>query len=72
MLSWEIPEACSREAVAIWQALDGPDQCGLVSLYLQRAGFASVEARELAPPSRWGADPLWAVVGRTAEDGNAE
>lgn len=54
------------KAVAIWQALDGPDQCGLVSLYLQRAGFPEVEASELAPPGRWSSDPLWAVVGRTA------
>jgi ubiquinone/menaquinone biosynthesis C-methylase UbiE len=59
------------KAVAIWQALDGPDQCGLVSLYLQRAGFAAVEARELAPPGRWGGDPLWAVVGRTGDGGDA-
>jgi SAM-dependent methyltransferase len=57
------------KAVAIWQALDGPDQCGLVSLYLQRAGLPVVEALELAPPGRWGSDPLWAVVGRTAADG---
>ena len=55
------------KAVAIWQALDGPDQCGLVSLFLRRAGFPSVEALELAPPGRWGGDPLWAVVGRTGE-----
>jgi SAM-dependent methyltransferase len=52
------------KAVAIWQALDGPDQCRLVALYLDRAGFPSIEARELAPPSRWSGDPLWAVVGR--------
>ncbi len=52
------------KAVAIWQALDGRDQCGLVELYLRRAGFPAVEARELAPPGRWNSDPLWAVVGR--------
>ena len=51
------------KAVAIWQALDGQDQCGLVALYLQRAGFAGVEARELAPAGG-GGDPLWAVIGR--------
>jgi len=55
------------KAVAIWQALDGRDQCGLVALYLRRAGFPAVEARELAPPGRWSSDPLWAVVGRTGE-----
>ena len=52
------------KAVAIWQALDGRDQCGLVELYLRRAGFPAVEARELAPPGRWNSDPLWVVVGR--------
>jgi SAM-dependent methyltransferase len=57
------------KAVAIWQALDGPDQCGLVALYLRRAGFASVEARELAPPNRRDGDPLWAVVGRAGGGG---
>ena len=55
------------KAVAIWQALDGPEQCRLVGLYLERAGFPSVEARELAPLRRWGGDPLWAVVGRAGE-----
>ena len=42
------------KAVAVWQALDGPEQCRLVALYLDRAGFAAVEARELAPPDRRG------------------
>ena len=48
------------KAVAIWQALDGQDQCRLVELYLTRAGFASAASREL--PSR--GDPVWAVIGR--------
>ena len=52
------------KAVAIWQGLEGQDQCGLVSLYLRHAGFATVEARELASPERRGRDPLWAVIGR--------
>jgi len=55
------------KAVAIWQNLDGPDQCKLVSLYLRHAGFPAVEARELASPGRWGSDPLWAVIGRKGE-----
>jgi Methyltransferase domain len=55
------------KAVAIWQALDGRDQCALVAFYLRHAGFPAVEARELAPPARWSGDPLWAVVGRTGE-----
>ena len=52
------------KAVAIWQALGGEDQCRLVSLYLQRAGFAEVEAR--APLRGDRSDPLWAVTGRMA------
>ena len=49
------------KAVAIWQALDGPSQQELVSLYLQRAGFMRLERRASVP--RHG-DPLWAVIGR--------
>lgn len=52
------------KAVAIWQALDGPDQCRLVELYLRRSGLRAVEARELSS-GRYG-DPLWAVIGRQA------
>jgi len=55
------------KAVAIWQALDGPDQCRLVELYLNRAGFQSVESRTLRDGRR--SDPLWAVIGRTAGSG---
>ena len=53
------------KAVAIWQALDGPDQCRLVELYLQRAGFQLVESRTLRDGRR--SDPLWAVIGRAPE-----
>jgi len=52
------------KAVAIWQALDGPDQCRLVELYLRRAGFQSFESRQLRDGRR--SDPLWAVTGRVA------
>jgi len=52
------------KAVAIWQALDGPDQCRLVEMYLRRAGFASIESRTLRDGRR--SDPLWAVIGHTA------
>lgn len=52
------------KAVAIWQALAGPDQAGLIGLYLRRAGFAEVEGREVVRGGRAG-DPLWAVTGRT-------
>lgn len=49
------------KAVAIWQALAGPDQCRLVALYLDRAGFEQVEARQLVAAGR--TDPLWGVWG---------
>ena len=49
------------KAVAIWQALDGPDQQRLVGAYMAAAGFGDVESRANVP--RRG-DPLWAVVGR--------
>ena len=48
------------KAVAIWQALAGPDQCRLVELYLHRAGFADATSRELDSTD----NPVWAVVGR--------
>jgi SAM-dependent methyltransferase len=51
------------KAVAVWSALDGPGQCALVTLYLRKAGFATVEAQTLRD-GRAG-DPLWAVIGRT-------
>ncbi len=49
------------KAVAIWQALDGPDQQRLVGAYMEAAGFQMVTARA-ARPAR--GDPLWAVIGR--------
>jgi SAM-dependent methyltransferase len=58
------------KAVAIWQALEGPDQAGLIGLYLRRAGFAEVEGREVVRGDRKG-DPLWAVIGRKAASGSA-
>ena len=48
------------KAVAIWQALDGPSQQELVSLYLRRAGFERLE-RQASVPRR--GDPLWAAIG---------
>src|SRR6185312_1392997 len=53
------------KAVAIWQALASGQHQELVSLYLDRAGFASVEARTLVAPDQ-DCDPLWAVIGRKA------
>ncbi len=49
------------KAVAIWQALDGPDQQRLVMLYLTRAGFTALETGEVVPDR---GDPIWAVIGR--------
>ena len=50
------------KAVAIWQA-EGVDNSDLVSAYLQRAGYADVEARRILARDAAG-DPLWAVTGR--------
>lgn len=49
------------KAVAIWQALSGPDQQRLVGAYMQAAGFEDIAGRASAP--HFG-DPLWAVIGR--------
>jgi hypothetical protein len=50
------------KAVAIWRSLDISRQAGLVGLYAERAGFASVDARLLAHGR--GSDPLVAVIAR--------
>jgi len=51
------------KAVAIWQGLAMGQHQRLVTLYLERAGFAAVEARTLVEAdSEY--DPLWAVIGR--------
>ena len=51
------------KAVALWQSIATGDHPELVSLYLQQAGFGSVEARTLIPDGG-PTDPLWAVIGR--------
>lgn len=51
------------KAVAVWQVTSDEEHQRLVLFYLERAGFASHEARTLRPPGR-GHDPLWAVIGR--------
>jgi SAM-dependent methyltransferase len=48
------------KAVAIWQALPGPQQQGLVAAYMREAGFTGIVGHAHTP-SR--GDPLWAVVG---------
>ncbi len=50
------------KAVAIWRGLNGAGHARLVSLYLERAGFADVRVEILAD-GRAG-DPLIAVLGR--------
>ncbi len=49
------------KAVAIWQALSGPDQQRLVSVYCSEAGFEGIETGHAGRP---GGDPLWSVIGR--------
>jgi hypothetical protein len=51
------------KAVAIWQALAGPDQQDLVGAYMQAAGFADMSVRQWMPER---GDPLWLVIGRIA------
>ncbi|HXQ51578.1 MAG TPA: methyltransferase domain-containing protein [Stellaceae bacterium] len=55
------------KAVAIWRALEGDQHQHLVALYLDRAGFATVEPRTLIDEGL-AQDPLWAVIGRKAGD----
>ena len=49
------------KAVAVWQAMDHEGHRALVSLYLARAGFVSLESGGREPPV---GDPLWWVIGR--------
>jgi SAM-dependent methyltransferase len=51
------------KAIAIWLHLPMGQHSRLVSLYLDRADFASIEPLVLMPP-RLPEDPLWAVIGR--------
>ena len=48
------------KAVAIWQALEPPDQQKLIGFYLERSGFGPIETGEVLQP---GADPIYAVLG---------
>ena len=50
------------KAVAIWQALDDAGHAQLITLYLQRAGFADITTRALCDGRA--SDPLTVVVGR--------
>ncbi len=53
------------KAVAVWQARV-VDHADLVSLYLERAGFAAVAAPQILARDA-GGDPMWAAVGRCPE-----
>ncbi|MDP4003265.1 class I SAM-dependent methyltransferase [Methylobacterium sp. NEAU K] len=52
------------KAVAIWNVLDEVGHAQLVSLYLQRAGFARIDVRVLKPEGG-SCDPMTAVTGWT-------
>ncbi len=55
------------KAVAIWQALDAPDQQRLVSVCLSRAGLTRIDTGDVRPDpadTLW-RDPIYAVIGRT-------
>ena len=54
------------KAVAIWQALSGPDQQRLVAAYMQAAGFIDITGRAHTPRR---SDPLWAVIGHAPSAG---
>lgn len=53
------------KAVAIWRALDTGGHAALVKLYMEHAGFTSVNAHPLTDGTR--GDPLVAVVGRAPQ-----
>jgi ubiquinone/menaquinone biosynthesis C-methylase UbiE len=48
------------KAVAIWQALAGPDQQNLVGAYMSAAGFTNIAEHQSRPNT---GDPLWVVIG---------
>ena len=53
------------KAVAIWQRLDDGGHARLVQRYFEDAGnWTQIEAWDHSP-GRWGADPLYAVIGRS-------
>ncbi|WP_319933751.1 hypothetical protein [Lichenihabitans sp. Uapishka_5] len=54
------------KAIALWGRLGGAERMRLVALYLQQAGFPTVEAYDLVSEGS-GGDPLHVVIGRTAE-----
>jgi SAM-dependent methyltransferase len=51
------------KAVAVWRSLDDRGHARLVELYLQHAGFAAIETRQLAQWIEDEQDPMIAVIG---------
>jgi hypothetical protein len=51
------------KAVAIWQALPGPEQQRLVAAYMAAAGFVDITTSASTPAL---GDPLWIVVGSSS------
>jgi SAM-dependent methyltransferase len=51
------------KAVAIWQALSGPDQQRLVAAYMNAAGFTDIITQGRTPTR---GDPMWLVIGKAA------
>ncbi|GBQ88048.1 class I SAM-dependent methyltransferase [Asaia krungthepensis] len=55
-----------QKAVALWQALEPADRTRLITLLLDRAGFADLDTGEVVPPedlTAWN-DTVHAVIGR--------
>jgi SAM-dependent methyltransferase len=52
------------KAVAIWRALQGPQQQRLVAAYMQAAGFQNLTQHSHVPET---SDPLWTVIGRAPD-----
>ncbi|GBQ62507.1 hypothetical protein AA103196_0328 [Ameyamaea chiangmaiensis NBRC 103196] len=54
-----------RKAVAMWQALEGPDRQRLVGILMERAGLTALDTGEVTPPEDLPAwqDTVYAVIG---------
>lgn len=55
-----------QKAVALWQALDGPDRVRFVTHMLEKTGFVDLDTGEVVPPEDLTAweDTVYAVIGR--------
>jgi SAM-dependent methyltransferase len=60
------------KAVAIWQSLDDYDHAKLVGSYFKEAGaFESIDFIDRGAPTMPPSDPIWAVVGYKAREGQS-